>query len=115
MIYLLDTNAVSALMREEARVASWLSARGVDDRLVICTVTRGEILFGLERLARAAAEQNSKARPETYSMLYPVSRSHRQRAISTRKPKLLNSAVGRHSTRTIYGWPQRRSRWAQLL
>ena len=63
MIYLLDTNAVSALMREEARMASWLSSRGVDDRLVICTVTRGEILFGLERLAqgRRRTELEAKA------------------------------------------------------
>jgi predicted nucleic acid-binding protein len=64
VIYLLDTNAVSALMREEALMASWLSSRGVDDRLVICTVTRGEILFGLERLAqgRRRTELEGKAR-----------------------------------------------------
>ena len=51
MIYLLDTSAVSALMRADAGIASWLSSIGADDRVVICTVVRGEILFGLERLA----------------------------------------------------------------
>jgi predicted nucleic acid-binding protein len=49
--YLLDTNATSALMRADARMASWLSSIGVDDRVAICTIVRGEILFGLERLA----------------------------------------------------------------
>ena len=51
MIYLLDTNAISALMRADVRMASWLSSIGVDDRLLLCTIVRGEILFGLERLA----------------------------------------------------------------
>ena len=51
MIYLLDTSAISALMRADSRMASWLSSIGVDDRVVICTISRGEILFGLERLA----------------------------------------------------------------
>jgi len=32
-------------------MASWLSSIGADDRVVICTISRGEILFGLERLA----------------------------------------------------------------
>jgi predicted nucleic acid-binding protein len=63
VIYLLDTNAVSALMRADARIASWLSSIGVDDRVVICTITRGEILFGLERLApgRRRTELEGKA------------------------------------------------------
>ena len=63
MIYLLDTNAISALMRADLRMASWLSSIGVDDRVVICTITRGEILFGLERLApgRRRTELEGKA------------------------------------------------------
>ena len=51
MIYLLDTSAISALMRADSRMASWLSSIGADDRVVMCTISRGEILFGLERLA----------------------------------------------------------------
>ena len=63
MIYLLDTNAISALMRADARMATWLSSIGVDDRVVICPIARGEILFGLERLApgRRRAELEGKA------------------------------------------------------
>jgi len=52
VIYLLDTNAISALMREDARMASWLSSFRVDNRVVICTTTRGEILFGFGKLAQ---------------------------------------------------------------
>jgi predicted nucleic acid-binding protein len=63
VIYLLDTSAISALMRADARMASWLSSIGVDDRVVICTIARGEILFGLERLAsgRRRTELEEKA------------------------------------------------------
>ena len=50
MIFLLDTSAVSALMREDPRMASWLSSVQPDDRLVTCGIVRGEILFGLGRL-----------------------------------------------------------------
>jgi predicted nucleic acid-binding protein len=64
VIYLLETNAISALMRAEARMETWLSSIGVDDRVVICTITRGEILFGLKRLAqgRRRTELEEKAR-----------------------------------------------------
>jgi predicted nucleic acid-binding protein len=63
VIYLLDTNAISALMRADARMASWLSSIGVDDRVMICAIARGEILFGLERLApgRRRTELEGKA------------------------------------------------------
>jgi len=64
VIYLLDTNAVSAPMRVDARMESWLSSIGGDDRVVICTIARGEVLFGLERLAqgRCRTKLEGKAR-----------------------------------------------------
>ena len=64
MIYLLDTSVISALMRADARMATWLSSIGADDCVVICTIARGEILFGLERLAqgRRRTELEGKAR-----------------------------------------------------
>jgi len=63
VVYLLDTNAISALMRADFRMASWLSSIEPDDRVVICTISRGEILFGLERLApgRRRSELEGKA------------------------------------------------------
>src|ERR1035437_8404390 len=50
-------------MRADLRMASWLSSIGPDDRVVICTINRGEILFGLERLApgRRRSELEGKA------------------------------------------------------
>lgn len=48
--YLLDTSAFSALMREDSGVLSLLAGLTPDDRLSICTVVAGEILYGLERL-----------------------------------------------------------------
>ena len=63
MIYLLDTSAIGALMRADIGMASWLSSIGADDRVAICAITRGEILFGLERLApgRRRTELEEKA------------------------------------------------------
>ena len=52
MIFLLDTAAVSALMREDPGMISWLSGISSADRVITCVVVRGEILFGLQRLAR---------------------------------------------------------------
>jgi tRNA(fMet)-specific endonuclease VapC len=50
--FLLDTNAISALMREDPRLASWLSSVQPDNHVLTCTIARGEILFGLEKLSR---------------------------------------------------------------
>ena len=63
MIYPLDTNAISALMREDTQMAAWLSSLLVEVRAVINTITRGEILFGLGRLpeGRRRAELEAKA------------------------------------------------------
>jgi predicted nucleic acid-binding protein len=63
VIYLLDTNAVSAMMRADERMAAWLTSIGPGDRVAVCTITRGEILFGLERLVpgRRRTELEGKA------------------------------------------------------
>jgi predicted nucleic acid-binding protein len=61
--YLLDTNAVSALMRPDERMSSWISSIERDDRVVMCTIAGGEVLFGFERLApgRRRTELEGKA------------------------------------------------------
>jgi predicted nucleic acid-binding protein len=46
--YLLDTNAISGLMRANLRIG--MDGLGQDDRAVTCTIVRGEILFGIARL-----------------------------------------------------------------
>lgn len=49
-MYLLDTNAISDLMRAAPRIENWMAALGEDDRIVTCTISRGEVLFGIARL-----------------------------------------------------------------
>ncbi len=50
-LYHLDTNAFSDLMRGDPGVTAHLATLGPEDRVVICTIVRGEVLYGLERLA----------------------------------------------------------------
>jgi predicted nucleic acid-binding protein len=50
MIYLLDTNAISDLMRGSLRIENWIAGLPQADRLVTCAIVRGEILFGVGRL-----------------------------------------------------------------
>ncbi len=50
MNFLLDTNAISDLMREDVRVASRLDSLAEADRVVICAIVRGEIRYGLARM-----------------------------------------------------------------
>lgn len=50
MIYLLDTNAISDLMRGDPRIENWMSSLEPTDRVVTCTIVRGEILFGIARV-----------------------------------------------------------------
>jgi predicted nucleic acid-binding protein len=50
LIYLLDTNAVSDLIRSYVPTERWLSELRPNDRIVTCTIVRGEILFGIFKL-----------------------------------------------------------------
>jgi predicted nucleic acid-binding protein len=50
VVYLLDTNAISDLMRAVPRIENWMAGLHQGDRVVTCTIVRGEILFGIARL-----------------------------------------------------------------
>ena len=50
MTYLLDTNAISDLMRGAPRMENWMAGLDQADRVVTCTIVRGEIIFGIARL-----------------------------------------------------------------
>jgi predicted nucleic acid-binding protein len=50
LIYLLDTNAISDLMRAAPRIENWMAGLDQGDRVVTCTIVRGEVLFGIARL-----------------------------------------------------------------
>ena len=51
MTYLLDTNAISGMMRADPRLERWMAGLNEGDSIVTCTIVRGEILFGISRLA----------------------------------------------------------------
>ncbi len=48
--YLLDTNAISDLMRAAPAIENWMAGLDPGDRVVTCTIVRGELLFGIVRL-----------------------------------------------------------------
>ena len=72
MNYLLDTNAFSDLVREHAKVqARRASAITASDRVCICSVVRGEVLFGIGRLAVGAKRQQLEARALQFFAMLP--------------------------------------------
>ncbi len=50
MLYILDSNAFSDLMREHPKVVERLEALTSSDRVAICSIVRGEIAYGIARL-----------------------------------------------------------------
>ena len=58
MIFLLDSNAFSDLMRKNARIEARLAALGSNDKVVICPIVRGEILYGIARLPQGHRREN---------------------------------------------------------
>jgi len=57
MIFLLDTTAFSDLMREHPQTDAHLVGVSEADRVVICSVVRGEIRYGIERLPQSQRRQ----------------------------------------------------------
>ena len=62
MIFLLDTTAFSDLMREHPQLDSRLAAVSLTDRVVTCSVVRGEIQYGIDRLSEGKRRQDLKAK-----------------------------------------------------
>jgi tRNA(fMet)-specific endonuclease VapC len=91
--YLLDTNAVSDLMRASPKIEAWLETLREDDRLVTCPIVRGEILFGIAKLARSARRSDLEVKavrllralpcepvPESAGDFYAAIKLRRQRS-----------------------------------
>ena len=51
MVFLLDTNAFSDLMRRRPKTEARLSSLEATDTVVTCTIVRGEILYGIQKLS----------------------------------------------------------------
>jgi len=56
--YLLDTTVFSLLVKEHPGVRARLATLELTHRIVICTVVRGEVLYGLELMARGKKRQD---------------------------------------------------------
>ncbi len=63
-VYLLDTNALSALMNEEPRAVARAAAVRPMDRMVTNTIARGEILYGLGRLPHGRRRRELEAKAD---------------------------------------------------
>src|SRR5262245_41831255 len=57
MIFLLDTNGFSDLMREHPKVEAHLASIAAPNRIAICSIVRGEIRYGIERLPHGKRRQ----------------------------------------------------------
>jgi predicted nucleic acid-binding protein len=62
MIFLLDTNTVSDLVRERTRVLDQLNDVAGVEQVVICSTVRGEVLFGLKTMAPGRKRKDLEAR-----------------------------------------------------
>ena len=58
MVYLLDTNAISDLMRGLPQIENWMAGLERADHVVTCPIVRGEILFGSHASRRADGARN---------------------------------------------------------
>ena len=65
MMFLLDTNAFSDLMRKNSKLEVRMSSLIPADRVVICPIVRGEIRYGIEQLPQSKRRQDleTQARP----------------------------------------------------
>lgn len=71
MIFLLDTNAFSDLMRNHPKVDARLANIPTTDRAVICPVVRGEIRYGIERLPQSKRRQELEAKAASLFAVIP--------------------------------------------
>ena len=84
MLYLLDTNSISRLMREDAEMAAWLGSVRDEDHVVTCTIARGEVLFGINRLTPGHRRSELELKAQQLFAALPVRRFRLAPAISTR-------------------------------
>ncbi|NOT01107.1 MAG: PIN domain-containing protein [Phycisphaerales bacterium] len=59
---MLDMCAFSDLMREHPAMDRRLAARSPNDRVLICSIVRGEVLYGLHRLPDGRRRQRLAAK-----------------------------------------------------
>ena len=60
--YLLDTTVFSYMLKQNAKVLTRIASLSTADRLAICSIVRGEVLYGLERLPHGKKKQDLGAK-----------------------------------------------------
>ncbi len=70
--YLLDTNAFSDLMREHPALDTRLVGLNEENAVIICTIVRGEILYGLERLVPGRRRQELETKAASLFAILPL-------------------------------------------
>ena len=86
MMFLLDTNAFSDLMRKHSKLDARMSSLAPADRVVICTVLSGvKFVMVLSSFREASAGKIWKAKRHLYSLLFRASQFLKRRAIIMRR------------------------------
>ena len=68
--FLLDSTTLSFLMERRPEVMAHMASVEQADRVAICTIVRGEILYGLERMPNGhRRRENERAAAELFEML----------------------------------------------
>jgi predicted nucleic acid-binding protein len=67
----LDTNAFSDLMREHPKMDAHLASASAAERVIICSVVRGEIRYGIERLPQGRRRQELEAKATKLFAILP--------------------------------------------
>ncbi len=70
MLFLLDTNAVRDAVVEQAQMRDRLSRISSQDSVATCTIVRGEVLFGIERMP--AGRRREQVMTKTAVVLNPL-------------------------------------------
>jgi len=68
--FLLDSTTFSFLMERRPEVVAHLGSVGPADRVAVCTIVRGEVLYGLERMPPGRRRrENERAAAELFEVL----------------------------------------------
>jgi predicted nucleic acid-binding protein len=60
--YLLDTTTFSLMVKRQSGVRTRVASLPAADRMAICSVVRGEVLYGLERMPHGKRRQDLEAK-----------------------------------------------------
>lgn len=94
MIYLLDTNAISDLMRQNPQITARLGATAVSDRVVTSVIVRGEILHGLLRMPAGKRKDSLQLKAEALFASIPCEGVQETAAAHYAQIKAAQQALG---------------------